>query len=246
MKRKLLIIFIWLLLWQGISLLVHNSVLLAGPWESLQALGKLALTGDFWLTMLRTLGRILLGILLGTGMGFLLAYAGHRKKLLGDFLSPVISLGKAIPVASFVILLLIWFGNEWVAFAVVVLVTFPIAYLNIQKGLQGMSRELTELTLVYRITGFRRFTYVELPQLRAQIAAAFSLAVGMGFKSGIAAEVIGQARLTIGNEMYRAKIYLETAELFAWTATVILLSWVVEKILFLVLKKAGFLRTPES
>ena len=68
----------------------------------------------------------------------------------------------------------------------------------------------------------------------------------MGFKSGIAAEVIGQARLTIGNEMYRAKIYLETAELFAWTATVILLSWVVEKILFLVLKKAGFLRTPES
>ena len=241
MKRKLIIIFIWLLLWQGVSLLVHNPVLFAGPWETLQALGRLAVTGDFYLTLLRTLARILLGILLGTGMGFLCSYVGFRKKLIGDFLAPLVSLGKAVPVASFVILLLIWFGNEWVAFAVVFLVTFPIAYLNMQKGLAGMSLDLTELTLVYRITGLRRFTYVELPQLRAQIAAALSLAVGMGFKSGIAAEVIGQARLTIGNEMYRAKIYLETAELFAWTGTVILLSWAVEKVLVLLLKRTGFL-----
>ena len=237
MKRKLIIIFIWLLLWQGVSLLIHNPVLFVGPWETVVALAKMVTKSGFYSSLLRTMLRLILGILAGTGLGFLFAYAAFRKKLLRDFLAPVVSLGKAVPVASFVILILIWFGNEWVAMVVVLLVTFPIAYLNLQKGLDGLDPAMAEMTKVFRFTGFRRFRYVELPQLRSHIGAAVALTVGMGFKSGIAAEVIGQARLTIGNELYQSKIYLETAELFAWTAMVILLSWVVEKLLTLVLKK---------
>jgi len=237
MKRKLIIIFIWLLLWQGLSLLINNPVLFVGPWETAKALVEMLGKGDFYSSLLRTLLRLLLGILAGTGSGFLFAYAAYRKRLLRDFLAPVVSLGKAIPVASFVILILIWFGNEWVAMVVVFLVTFPIAYLNLQKGLDSLDPSMTEMSTVFRFTGSRRFHYVELPQLRSHIGAAVALTIGMGFKSGIAAEVIGQARLTIGNELYQSKIYLETAELFAWTAMVILLSWVVEKLVTLGLKK---------
>ncbi len=239
MKRKLLISFIWLLLWQGVALLVHNPVVFVGPWETLAALGKLLAVGDFYTTLLRSLLRILLGTFLGTGMGFTLAYAANRAPLLRDFLAPVVSLGKAIPVASFVILILIWFGNEWLAMIIVLLVTFPISYLNLLKGLSGLDRGLMEMSSVFHITGWRRLRYVEMPQLRTHIAAALSLAVGMGFKSGVAAEVIGQANLTIGNAMYRSKIYLETADLFAWTAVVILLSWLIEKGLTLVLKRVS-------
>ena len=237
MKRKLIIIFIWLLIWQGVSLMVHNPVLFVGPWETVKALGEMVSRSGFYSSLFRTLLRLLLGILAGTGLGFLLAYGAYRKRFLRDFLAPVVSLGKAVPVASFVILILIWFGNEWVAMVVVFLVTFPIAYLNLQKGLDGLDPAMTEMTTVFRFTGPRRFRYVELPQLRSHIGAAITLTIGMGFKSGIAAEVIGQARFTIGNELYQSKIYLETAELFAWTAMVILLSWCVEKLITLVLKK---------
>ena len=236
MKRKIIIIFIWLLIWQGVSLLVHNPVLFVGPWETVKALGEMVSRSWFYSSLFRTLLRLLLGILTGTGLGFLLAYCAYRKRFLREFLAPVVSLGKAVPVASFVILILIWFGNEWVAMVVVFLVTFPIAYLNLQKGLDILNPAMTEMTMVFRFTGPRRFRFVELPQLRSHIGAAVSLTIGMGFKSGIAAEVIGQARFTIGNELYQSKIYLETAELFAWTAMVILLSWCVEKLITLGLR----------
>ena len=39
----------------------------------------------------------------------------------------------------------------------------------------------------------------------------------MAFKSGIAAEVIGVPDFSIGANLYEAKIYLDTASLFAWT-----------------------------
>ncbi len=242
MKRKLLIIFIWLLIWQGVAWLVNNPVLIAGPVETVKALAGLAGTTEFYQTIGWSLLRILLGILAGTGLGFLMAYMAHRYSLLRDFLSPVVSLGKAIPVASFVILLLIWIGSSWVALPVVFLITFPVAYLNLQKGLDALDGQLAEMAELYRIPFGSRLRYVEIPQLRGQIGAALSLAVGMGFKSGVAAEVIGQSGLTIGNSMYRSKIYLEMPELFAWTAVVIFLSWGVEKLLQLMLKKMRILK----
>ena len=242
MKRKLLIILIWLLIWQGVAWLVHNPVLIAGPWDTLKALVTLAGTAEFYQTVGWSLLRILLGILLGTGAGFILAYLSHRYTLLRDFLSPVVSLGKAIPVASFVILLLIWIGSRWVALPVVILITFPVAYLNLLKGLDTLDVQLSEMAELYRISFGKRLRFVEIPQLRGHIAAALSLASGMGFKSGVAAEVIGQSRLTIGNSMYRSKIYLEIPELFAWTAVVIFLSWGTEKLLQLLLKRLKVLK----
>ena len=208
----------------------------------MKALAGLAVTAEFYQTIGLSLLRILLGILLGTGLGFVAAYAAHRYSLVRDFLSPVVSLGKAIPVASFVILLLIWIGSSWVALPVVFLITFPVAYLNLKKGLDVLDVQLAEMAELYRIPFGSRLKYVEIPQLRGHIAAALSLAAGMGFKSGVAAEVIGQSRLTIGNSMYRSKIYLEIPELFAWTAVVIFLSWGVEKLLQLLLRSLRFLR----
>ena len=237
--RKCVIIAVWLLIWQGVSLLIHNPVLFVGPWETVQAAGRLVTEGEFYKTLLHTVLRILGGILLGCGAGFALAGLGQKFRFVREFLEPAISLGKAVPVASFVILILIWFGNLWVAMAVVFLVTLPIAYLNLQAGLVSLDPGLQEMAQVFRITGVRKFRYVELPQLRPQIRAALSLAVGMGFKSGIAAEVIGQAGLTIGNSLYRSKIYLETADLFAWTAVVIFLSWGTEKLLMLLIRRLG-------
>ncbi len=231
MNKKLIIIFIWLLIWQGVTLLVDNRILMAGPWETLGALSRLVREEFFWKTIANSLLRILSGILIGTCAGFLLAYPAGRFSLLRDFLQPAVTLLKAIPVVSFVILLLVWTGNEKMPVIVIALVTFPIAYLNMLDGLLRLDRDMEEMARVYRMSVWKRFRYVELPQLIPGISAAVSLAVGMGFKSGVAAEVIGQAKYTIGNAMYRSKIYLETPELLAWTAILILLSRGVELLL---------------
>ena len=60
-------------------------------------------------------------------------------------------------------------------------------------------------------------------------------ALGFAWKSGIAAEVIALPAFAVGSNLYNTKIYLERAELFAWTLTVIVLSMALEA----ALKKAA-------
>ena len=64
------------------------------------------------------------------------------------------------------------------------------------------------------------------------------MALGICWKSGVAAEVIGLPDGSIGDALYRAKITLSTGELFAWTFVIILLSAGFEKLLLALLDKA--------
>ena len=59
----------------------------------------------------------------------------------------------------------------------------------------------------------------------------------MCWKSGVAAEVIGTPDHSIGEKLYMAKIFFSTDELFAWTAAVILLSFLFEKLVFRLLRR---------
>ena len=71
--RKAIIIFCWLLVWVILSRVIQNKILLAGPVETLQALGRLLFTGSFWNACLGTILRIAFGYLAGMLLGILLA-----------------------------------------------------------------------------------------------------------------------------------------------------------------------------
>ena len=70
---------------------------------------------------------------------------------------------------------------------------------------------------------------------------ACSVALGLSWKAGIAAEVIGIPDGSIGERLYEAKVYLNSADLFAWTVVIIAVSIVFEK-LFLLLLRRGYAR----
>ncbi|RKM61501.1 ABC transporter permease subunit [Butyrivibrio sp. CB08] len=212
-------------------MIIHNKILLAGPIDTVAALVSLSKTPSFWGSVWQTTGRILLGFFLGSVIGIILAYIAHEKSWVEDFLRPLVSALKSVPVASFVILLLIWFGSSNISIIICAMVVFPILYLNTLEGLKSTDVKLLEMAKVFRMPGGRRLRYIYLPQLSPFFKSAFKLAIGMSFKSGIAAEVIGQPLNTIGNGLYLSKIYLETADLFAWTIVVVLISFVCEKII---------------
>jgi len=239
MKKKLFIVAAWLLVWQAAALLIDNEILMVGPVECVQALVRLASTGSFWLSILQSFGHIGLGICLGAVIGTALAALAYARPGFSSFFSPFVQVVKAIPVASFVILVLIWAGNTRVSTMIVTLVVFPIFYLNVLSGLKGMDQKMKDMMAVLRVPRKNRIRYVYMPYLKSILFAAFSLGIGMGFKSGVAAEVIGQPLGTIGNGLYRAKIFLDTADLFAWTFTVIILSWACERLVQALMKRAG-------
>lgn len=239
MKKKLLIVAGWLAAWQLLSLLVHNPILMAGPAETLQALAELAVTAEFGESLAFSFLRIVGGFLAGSAAGILLAYLADRKKLLGEILSPLVTVLKSVPVASFIILALIWFGSGALSFVISFLVVFPILYLNTQQGLQSLDEKLLEMAEVFHIPSVSRLKYIVLPGVYPFLQSGFALALGMSWKSGVAAELIGQYKLSIGNQLYMDKITLDTAGVFAWTVVILLVSWLFEKAFLALLQLAG-------
>lgn len=233
-RRKAISILFWLILWQFAALLVDNSILMAGPWEVVQAFYRLVPEKSFWLSIAVSLGKISAGFFLAFLGGIIVGWLAFFSPLLREFLAPAIAFMKSVPVASFVILALIWMGSGRLSSLIAFLVVFPVIYVNTLAGLNSADKELLEMAQVFKIKGWRKGRCLYWPALLPYLNSSCKTALGMSWKSGIAAEVIGVPEGTIGEQLYFSKIYLNTAELFAWTLVIILVSAGFER-LFLML-----------
>ena len=237
--RGLLIALFWLGIWQAASMLVGKPVLFASPLDTLRALAELLPTPDYWQSVLGSLGRIGLGFTLAFSLGLLFGILAFRLPLVEALLSPLMTLMKSVPVASFIILILVWFGSGPLAVIVALLIVFPLIYFATLSGLKSTDRELLEMARVFRVSGPRTAWRVYRPALMPYLTGACASALGMSWKAGVAAEVIGTPLHSIGEQMYLSKVYMATGELFAWTLTVILLSTLFEKLVLGLLKEVG-------
>ena len=239
MKRKVLIILGWICLWQILAAVIHNDILMVGPLQVLSALFHMAAEPSFWISVAATMSRIIAGFLLGTLAGVLLAWLAYEHDLIRDILQPAMLFLKAVPVVSFIVLILIWAGGVWLGFAISMIVVLPIVYVNVLEGLMNTNRNLLEMAQVFRLAKMTCIRKIYSRSVKPYFISALSLACGMAVKSGIAAEVIGQTRNTIGNGIYMSKVYLAIDQLFAWTFVILLLSWLFEKAVSILLAKAG-------
>ena len=177
----------------------------------------------------------MLGALTGNGVA-VLAFR-HRK--VEELCYPMVCVMKSTPVASVIILLLMWMSSGNLSVGIVFLMTFPILYTNVLEGLQQMDPKLTELAEVFELPKWVRVRWFAIPQLLPYVRAGCALGIGLAWKAGTAAEVIGISGGTIGEKLYQAKIYLETADLLAWTIMILVMSYLFEKLFLGILDMAG-------
>lgn len=242
MKKKLitaLCVLFWLALWQVGAMLLRQEILLVSPIQAVCRLAELVPTADFLKSVGFSTGRIMAGFGLGLVSGTLLALLAGKVRFVKTLLSPLVSVVKAVPVASITVLALIWVSSRNLSVLVSFLISLPIVYSNMLEGIESLDPKLREMAEVFHVPALRRAAGVYLSQLLPYFRAAVRLAVGLSWKSGAAAEIIGIPSGSIGEKLYEAKIYLETADLFAWTIAVILLSWLSEKLLLLLVNAAA-------
>ena len=227
---RVLAVLAALAVWQLAAMSVGSRILLATPWQALSRLLALLPTAGLWRTVGCSLVRISGGFLLALALGVVLALADYRWPPAETLLRPYVVVIKSVPVASFIILALIWMGSARLPLFIAFLMVFPVIYSNTLQGLKSTDPQLLEMA---------RLRYIHLPALEPYLLAGCSTALGMSWKAGVAAEVIGVVGGSIGERLYEAKIYLETADLLAWTVVIVAVSALFER-LFLALLRRGF------
>lgn len=228
---SLLSLLLWLGVWQLAAAVVDNKIFLPEPALVFSCLIRLAGTPDYWICVGSSMRNILTGYLSAVAAGIILAWIAYMSPAAKAVISLPLMIIRAVPVASFIILALLWISSRHLSILISFLMVLPIVYTDILAGFSGIQNELLEMAAVFRMPLSKKITHIYLPSLSGHMFSALSTGAGLAWKSGIAAEVIGIARSSIGNRLYQSKIYLETPELFAWTITVIAISLVFEKLI---------------
>ena len=228
----------WLAVWQLAAAAIGQEVFLVSPLQAAGTLVQLLPQPDFWQRVGFSAGHILLGFLLGAVCSVVCSVAAERWVWIDALLSPVMQLVKATPVASFIILALVWVSGKSLSILISFLMVLPVLYGAVRTGIESADPQLLEMARVFRLPLARRVKAIWLPAVLPAFRQGCSVALGICWKSGVAAEVIGLPDGSIGDALYRAKITLSTGELFAWTCVIILLSAAFEKLFLALLDKA--------
>lgn len=231
------ILLLWLLIWELFTRLVDNSFLLVGPIETLQHMLLLMKNANFMEILYFSSFRILSAYFLSFALALLFALIAYRYAFFEELVQAPLFLLRSLPVASFVIILLFFLGRSRLSFFISFWMSFPIFYFNFLEGLKNLNRDILEMSKLFRFSVWNRFRYVLIPGIYPQMMSSAKLAMGLAWKSGIAAELIGQVRHSIGYQLMDAKVSLEMGDVFAWSIIMIVLSKFFERLVLFILKK---------
>lgn len=236
--KKIIAVAVLLAVWQAAAMLLNKKLLLASPVDVVIRLFTLWKEPGFAAAIGFSFIRIAGGFLLAFVIGIVLAVLAAGTEWVGILLSPVMVTIKTVPVASFVIIALVWLSSGKLSLFISFLIVLPVIYNNVLGGIRSMDVKMLQMADVYKLPWSRRFRYIWLPTIKPFLMSAATTALGMAWKSGVAAEVIGIPDGSIGEMLYNAKIYLNTADLFAWTVIIVLVSVLFEKVFMWLLRKA--------
>jgi len=231
--KYLFIIIFWLLVWEIANALIGSSIIIVSPRVTFARLFALGRTAAFWQTIFTSMRRIMSGFGLAMVCGIVIAMVSAKFKLFHMLILPAINVMNAVPFASFIILALFAMGTNNLAIFVPFVMVLPVIFHNTYKGITATDPLLLEMAGVFRVPYWKRVLYIYVKTVAPYILSAAQVGIGFAWKSGIAAELIGQVRGTIGGNLHIARIHLETADLFAWTMSIVLLSYAMERLFLL-------------
>ncbi len=226
----------WILLWALLSVLIDEELFLPSPIRVCSALVSLLGEQAFWRSIAFSLSRVTAGLIISLIAALAFSALSYRFRVAEILLEPALKVIKATPVASIVILVLLWIKSRNLSIVISFLMVFPIIYTALLEGLKDIDSNILEMADVYKIHGMKRIRYIYIPYVMPFFRTALNTGLGMGWKSAVAAEVIALPAHSIGSELYQSKVYFDTPSLFAWTIVIVLLAFLFERFFLLLLE----------
>ncbi|MFW5435911.1 ABC transporter permease [Paenibacillus apiarius] len=229
-------IAVLILLWQFLSMSLPD-ILFASPLETLASFGNILRSGEFVAQLLISGSRMLYGLSLGVGSGLLCGLLAGGFPVVYEAMRPILSLLMGVPPIILVVLAMVWFGTgSGVPLFVVALLIFPAMYLNTADGMRSIDHSLLEMSQVYRVPFIHRLVHIIIPGLAVPVFTGITLAVGSAVRITIMAELMGSDK-GIGYSLALARVNMDTAKVFAWSAVSIALIVVIEQMIIRPLRK---------
>lgn len=226
--KKTAILLLWVLVWQFLSMLIANNLILPSPISTIASFFKLANTKEFYISVLISLLRIITGFVIGALCGFFGGTLAAKNNIFKDFTAPVLQMIRAVPVASFIILAFFWFKSTILPVFITFLMVVPIVWSATETAILNVDIKYIEMGKVFGLSNLKIFLKIKLPLIFPAVISACLTSLGFAWKSGIAAEVICKPQNSLGGLLETSKTHLEISEVFALTAVVALLSLLLE------------------
>ena len=231
-------VLVWIVVWAVLSAFVGEEIFLPSPVSVVKSLFSLIPQPSFWKAVVFTLSRVIVGIVLSSVIAIVLAVLSSFSEKLEVLLSPLVKAVRSIPVASVIILVLLWVKSRNLSVVISSLVVFPVIYTSVLSGMKNTSPLLLEMASNYSVGRRKKIRYIYISSVFPYLKTGMRTAVGFAWKSAVAAEVIGLPKNSIGTALYEAKIYLLTSDLFSWTLVIVILSALFEKVTLFLLEEA--------
>jgi NitT/TauT family transport system permease protein len=226
--KKILPLLFWLLVWVIVSKIINQVLYFPSPLVTIKALGELMVNKNFLVSIISTVSRVFIGLIIANVLGILLGLICGLEEWVFDLMRPMMTFIRSTPVMSLIIIALIWFQSNHVPIFISFLMCFPIIWTNIVEGFKKVDQDLIEMGKIYQISKMKLVKDIYIPSLLPFYVAGFNTALGIAWKVTVAAEVLSHPRFAIGTNLYDSKVYLDTPSLFAWTLVIVILSYLFE------------------
>jgi NitT/TauT family transport system permease protein len=224
------------LVWFIVAKVVDIELIIPSIKNTFIDLGKILLTKVFYQSVLGTLYRTVISFLIALICALVLALLSMFLPFIYKLLAPIVTIIRAIPTMSIILLTIIWLEPENSPLLVAFFIIFPIMYGSIYTAITSVDTDLIEMSKAYKVSKKDKILSLYLPNIAPSFFDITKSSISLNVKIVISAEVLAQTKLSMGVMMQIAKSQLNTANLLAWTITAIVLSYLLETLIFIIKK----------
>ncbi len=218
-------IVVALIVWEAVVRVTNlPAFILPSPLRVVQRFGQAIADGTLLRQTGATLYEVVLGLLVGTVLATFCGYLIAKSSLFERLVGPYLVASQAIPVVAIAPLLVIWFGPGIFSKVLICSLTvfFPVL-VNTVVGLRSVSDDLRALMRSLHATPIQNLCYLEVPAALPVFLGGLRIGATLSVIGGVVGELVGSDRglgflINVGRGQY------DTALVFVSVITLVTLA----------------------
>ena len=190
---KVTSLILFLCVWQIASIWI-DADLLPSPTRVALSIHEHLFAGDLLSSVAITLARVGVSFFIAMAFGIAVGVLMGRNQNWDAALDGLLILSLNLPALVVIILCYLWFGlGEFAAVLAVSINKFPIVVVNMREGAKAVDMDLLQVTQAFKVSPYRTFFKVYLPQLYPYLLASARSGLALVWKIVLVVELLGRS-----------------------------------------------------